>query len=152
MLFENSYSADLGSGYSVSYEKRKNSFGRYRIANMTLFRSVCNGKVSVPVRRLVSRSGWILHFPGVVHGNWEKLLTSRFRPRVNFMASVGDFQNGLACFSWTVQPDGWYFADGDGFGADSDVEVRLYAVIDTSGRFVTPFSNTKPDLPQKTFW
>lgn len=105
---------------------------------MTLFRGI------LPVRKLTNRHGRFLRFPGTVHGPWEKDLTGPFRPQVKFAANITPFQNGFALFSWTVQPDGFYYADADGYGAENDVEIQLYALLSPSGRFTAPFSDTPP--------
>ena len=38
------------------------------------------------------------------------------------------------------QPDGRYFEDDDGFGAEKCEEIILYAYLNEKGRVVTPFS------------
>ena len=40
---------------------------------------------------------------------------------------------------WEIQPDGRYWADGDGFGAESDYEIQLYSYLDVQGKFTAPF-------------
>jgi len=40
---------------------------------------------------------------------------------------------------WTLQPDGRYFEDEDGFGAENCEEITLYSYIDTNGIFTEPF-------------
>lgn len=40
---------------------------------------------------------------------------------------------------WQVQPDGYYWADEDGYGMTPDEEVTLYADIDETGHFTGPF-------------
>lgn len=56
-----------------------------------------------------------------------------------FWFSIGDFKNGVAQVHWTAYPDGQYFADEDGFGAESNSEVNIYAYTDRSARIVVPF-------------
>ena len=41
--------------------------------------------------------------------------------------------------SWTLYPDGRYFEDEDGFGAEKCHEGIIYAIIDTDLNFVEPF-------------
>lgn len=50
-----------------------------------------------------------------------------------------DFKRGLCALSWTLYPDGRYFADGDGFGDEDNAEERVYAVMDTDLNIVEPF-------------
>lgn len=132
---------ELGNGLFLRYQEVPNGYGGYHPINMTLFRGI------LPIRKLTNRHGRFLRFPGTVHGAWEKYLEGPLRPQVNFTASIAPFQNGCALFSWVVQPDGFYYADEDGFGAENDVEIQLYALISPSGRFITPFSDTSPALP-----
>ena len=132
---------ELGPGLCLRYQEVPNGYGGYRTVNMTLFWGI------LPVRRLTNRRGRILKFPGIVRGPWEKNLTKPLRPQVNFTAGITPFQNGFLLFSWMVQPDGFYYADEDGFGAENDIEITLYAFINPAGRFITPFSDTPPALP-----
>ena len=40
---------------------------------------------------------------------------------------------------WTIQLDGRFWEDEEGFGGTSDNEIRLSAILDKNGRFITPF-------------
>jgi hypothetical protein len=40
---------------------------------------------------------------------------------------------------WTVRPDGRYWMDSWGFGAEDYEWVELYAYIDENGQFTAPF-------------
>lgn len=50
--------------------------------------------------------------------------------------SYNDTENGQILV-WTVQPDGRYWADDDGF--DMDDEINLYAYVDDDGDFLSKF-------------
>lgn len=50
-----------------------------------------------------------------------------------------DFKNGMCAISWTLYPDGRYFADSDGFGMEDNNEEVVYAIIDTDLNIVEPF-------------
>lgn len=50
------------------------------------------------------------------------------------------FKNGLCALSWTLYPDGLYFADEDGFGAECCNEETVYAIINTSLEIIKPFT------------
>lgn len=50
------------------------------------------------------------------------------------------FKNGLCALSWTLYPDGLYFADEDGFGAECCNEETVYAIINTNLEIVKPFT------------
>ena len=46
---------------------------------------------------------------------------------------------GKAVVEWTICPDGRYFADEDGFGAEDCDELTATAVIDRKGQVLIPF-------------
>lgn len=50
-----------------------------------------------------------------------------------------NFIDGYCAFSWTLYPDGRYFADSDGYGADDDDEVVIYTILDTDLNVVVPW-------------
>ncbi len=47
--------------------------------------------------------------------------------------------NGMCAITWTLYPDGRYFADSDGFGMEDNDEEVVYAIIDTDLNIVEPF-------------
>lgn len=53
------------------------------------------------------------------------------------------FKDGLCAISWMIYPDGQYFADGSGFGAEDNDEEMVYAIIDTNLDIVEPFRPVK---------
>ena len=53
------------------------------------------------------------------------------------------FKDGLCAISWTLYPDGRYFADEDGFGMEDNEEEEVYAIIDTDLNIVEPFRPIK---------
>lgn len=132
---------ELGGSLSLHYHEVENGYGGYHPVCMTIYRGI------LPVKTLTDHYGHFLNFPGTTHGAWEKNLKGTLRPQVNFIASIAPFQDGFAQFSWMVQPNGFYYADEYGFGAEDDLEIWLYALIDESGSFVTPFSDTPQNHP-----
>lgn len=125
---------ELGDNYYLAYKSKSNGYGGYCSVDIRLYRG---GEL---IRQITDERGAFLNFPGVEHGDWEKHLTSPFRAVTSFMVYCGPFmEDGLAWFSWMVQPDGRYWADDGGFGMEDDVEVTLYAKLDKNGCFVTPF-------------
>lgn len=50
-----------------------------------------------------------------------------------------DFIDGYCAFSWTLYPDGRYFADSDGYGADDEDEVVIYTILDADLNVVMPW-------------
>lgn len=124
----------MADGYCIGYEQTSNGYGYYRDANIGLYH---DGKL---IRRITDIRGYFLDFPGVEHGSWERDLSLPFAPRVDFTVSISNFkEDGLANFLWTVQPDGRYWEDEDGFGTERDVEIELCAKLNKEGVFVTPF-------------
>lgn len=49
------------------------------------------------------------------------------------------YKNGMCAISWTLYPDGRYFADSDGFGMEDNDEEVVYAIIDTDLNIVEQF-------------
>lgn len=52
---------------------------------------------------------------------------------------VYEFKDGRAEVEWTVCPDGSFFADEDGFGAEDCKELTVKAVINRKGEVLVPF-------------
>ena len=91
-------------------------------------------------KMLVDSEGNIQNFPGMVRENFwvEEVATGYLKPQVGFRSSFSERENGWI-FKWQLQPDGWYWADEGGFGAENDVEVVLYTFVDMDGNFTGPF-------------
>lgn len=53
------------------------------------------------------------------------------------------FKGGLCAISWTLYPDGMYFADEDGFGMEDNDEEEVYAIIDSNLDIIEPFRPIK---------
>lgn len=58
-----------------------------------------------------------------------------------------DCENGLIAISWTLYPDGQYFADDDGFGMEDNDEVKVYCVMNEDLEVVRPFGPVA-DVPK----
>ncbi len=77
---------------------------------------------------IVNYDGFFSDFPGIVQGRWTRWLKGKFdfdAGRVCFRTSFEKQGDGYRCL-WEVQPDGRYWADEDGFGAENDSEIILY--------------------------
>lgn len=48
-------------------------------------------------------------------------------------------KNGLYRVEWTVQPDGMYYADEDGYGMTNDDEIIIHGYIDDRAQVVGKF-------------
>lgn len=92
-------------------------------------------------RKIIDERGRIQNFPGIERGEWMKSLESEtaLHPVVRFRTSFERQKDGRCLVLWTVQPDGRYWEDEDGFGGTSDPEIILYTFLDGEGRFTGPF-------------
>lgn len=90
---------------------------------------------------IVDNKGNIIAFPGIEKGDWMKFLSSSqyLKPVIRFRTDFKEYDNAHYIMIWEVQPEGRYWEDEDGFGGTSDLEVRLYALIDHAGCFTGPF-------------
>ena len=59
--------------------------------------------------------------------------------KAHYRFFVHNFKNGQAEVEWTVMPDGRYFADEDGFGAEHCSELIAVAIINKDGKLLKPF-------------
>ena len=125
----------LGNGYYYEYDDVPNGLGGYCMVNMFLL------KADDPDFRrcIVDAAGRIQNFSGIRHGEWEKALEFPLTTRVRFVFRIGAYKNGKAAVSWMLQPDGRYFGDEDGFGAEYCEEITLYSCLDEDGKFTEPF-------------
>ena len=128
---------DLGNGFYLEYNEKSNGIGGYHPVNLTLCKE---GEV---IKKITDKYGYFLDFPGTVEGEWRRKVIGSLEPVMNFVFWASKYQGGLCRISWMVQPDGRYYADEDGFGADDDEEVWLYAYINERGEFVTKFSEKR---------
>lgn len=90
---------------------------------------------------IVNYDGFFADFPGIVQGRWTRYLIRNFdfdEGRVCFRTSFEQKEDGYRCL-WEIQPEGRYWADADGFGAENDSEIILYADLDAKGVFKEPF-------------
>ena len=125
----------LGDGYYIEFEEVSNGMGGYRMINLLLM----NMDDPSFRRCIIDGSGRIQKFPGIKDGEWKKELEFPLDHKVRFAFRIGGFQDGKALVSWTLQPDGRYFEDEDGFGSENCEEITLYSYIDTNGIFTEPF-------------
>lgn len=127
----------LGDGYYFEFDEVSNGFGGYRAINVFLL------KIDDPSFRccIVDKNGRIQNFPGIEDGEWKRDLNYPLTDKVQFGFWINAYQDGKASVRWTLQPDGQYFQDEDGFGAEDCEEVTLYSYLDTNGKFTEPFRN-----------
>lgn len=92
---------------------------------------------------IVDRYGIIQDFPGIEKGSWTKYLESAFdfeTGKIRFRTSCERKNEGGFRMLWEIQPDGRYWADEGGFGAEDDYELILFADLDDEGNFIMPFN------------
>lgn len=90
----------------------------------------------------------IVNFPGIEKEDEIKELLGEGStiPFNLFGASFAVAENGCYEMIWTIQLDGRFWEDEDGFGGTSDNEIRLSAIIDKYGQFIAPFRLYKSSL------
>lgn len=91
-------------------------------------------------KQIVDSRGCICSFPGIVEEDfWVRQVTpNALQPQICFRTSFTKRDDRFMML-WQIQPDGFYWADEDGFGAENDPEVTLYAFLDENGDFTGPF-------------
>lgn len=128
---------DLGDGFYLEYIETSNGFGGYHPVNIVLK----NDQDKKCRRVITDKRGNFVNFPGVKEGPWVKEVDGKFVAAVQYTFSVSKFVNGVSRVIWLVQPDGRYFADEDGFGAEKCSEIKLYSIMNTRGEFLCPFTD-----------
>ncbi len=127
----------LGEGFYFDFKEVPNGMGGYRMINVYLL------KMNDPSfkRRIVNERGIIENFPGIVEGDWKNKLEFPLDKKTQFRFWIYAYEDGKALVEWMLQPDGRYFEDEDGFGAEHCEEITLYSYIDTNGSFTEPFKH-----------
>ena len=104
------------------------------------------------ISREIIVNRWIQSFPGIDEEDYEIFChdcVERTNPYlegppidacVRFGADFGRLPDDSGYYmTWCIQPDGRYYEDEDGFGAERQDEISLYALLDEEGRFTTKF-------------
>lgn len=83
----------------------------------------------------------IMRFPGIENEEKirEMINEGSLLPFNSFGVRFYEAENDCYEMVWEVQPDGRFWEDEDGFGAPPDDEIKLSAIINQEGRFITPF-------------
>lgn len=91
--------------------------------------------------QIVDEDGNICRFPGVerCEALCAEISVDRLRPVVKYTTTFHRSGDGQFMMLWTVRPDGHFWMDSWGFGAEEDESVRLYAYLNDRGEFTTPF-------------
>ena len=92
-------------------------------------------------KQIVDKDGNIFDFPGVEY--IDKLTAELGRdtidPIVKYEAVFEKTDDGKFAMIWTIRPDGRYWMDSWGFGAEDYESLSLYSFIDSDGNFTMPF-------------
>lgn len=81
-----------------------------------------------------------LKFPGIENEELvKKYMNLNLEKYARFGICFDTTDDGRRILIWTVQPDGRYWADDDGFGMEDDDEINLYAYVDDDGNFLSKF-------------
>ena len=91
-------------------------------------------------KMLVDPTGGIRHFPGIIQEDfWVKKVSGNvLLPRIHYRTSFSK-RDDRWIMLWTVQPDGDYWRDEDGFGGENEDEVVLYTFVDGNGDYTGTF-------------
>lgn len=90
---------------------------------------------------IVDGDGNIHNFPGIepCPELCEEINLETVKPQVRYEASFKKCKDSRYAMLWTVRPDGRYWMDSWGFGAEDYEWVELYTFIDEKGCFTAPF-------------
>lgn len=132
---EGKFRNPIGNGYFYISDEVSNGYGGYCRINMYLLnendKSFC--------LKILDKNGKIVNFPGLTGGDWEKQLEIKTDSRANFNFSLY-IKNDLISVCWTLQPDGRYFEDEDGFGSENCIELTAYSTMTFNGKYLSPFT------------
>lgn len=92
-------------------------------------------------KQIIDKDGNILNFPGVEYTDKLKgeLNNRTIEPIVKYAAKFKKIDDNKFLMIWTVRPDGRYWMDSWGFGAEDYESLSLYSYIDSDGNFTMPF-------------
>lgn len=92
-------------------------------------------------KNIIDCEGNILNFPDVEYSTalTEEIGEREIIPIVKYEAVFEDCDDGRIIMVWTIRPDGRYWMDSWGFGAEDYESVSLYSFLNTNGNFTSPF-------------
>lgn len=91
---------------------------------------------------IVDNDGYIQNYPGIENSEeWMYAWKSKraLDHQICFRTYFERMANQTIRMVWEIQPDGRYWEEDDGFGAESDMEIQLYTYLDEKGNFTGPF-------------
>lgn len=91
--------------------------------------------------QIINKDGSFCNFPGIVTcaALAAEISVDKLPPKVVYSSTFEKQENGQFLMIWTVRPDGRFWMDSWGFGAEDYEWVDLYSHLDASGQFVAPF-------------
>ena len=92
-------------------------------------------------KKIIDQDGNIIDFPGVEYTDMlnGELGNRDIEPVVKYEARFEKMDDGKFIMVWTVRPDGRYWMDSWGFGAEDYESLSLYTCINSDGNFMMPF-------------
>lgn len=92
-------------------------------------------------KQIIDKDGNILDFPGVEYTDKlnDELGKRTIEPTVKYEAIFEKIDDSKFIMVWTVRPDGRYWMDSWGFGAEDYESLSLYTYIDSDGNFTMSF-------------
>ena len=92
-------------------------------------------------KMVVDQNGQFCDFPIIITEDfWKTELqdSGALKNQIRFRTSFEKMNGGFVVL-WTIQPDGRYWEDSDGYGGTPDREIILYSFLDTNGNICAPF-------------
>lgn len=98
---------------------------------------------------VIEEGGHINGFPGIIEEDlWKNEYKGGRFDYASYRVEYEVLKNGGVMIIYTLQPDGRYWEDDDGFGAENEVELNFFSYIDHTGKFTQPFKIYSIDLNQ----
>ncbi|MBQ4063526.1 MAG: hypothetical protein IJC92_04530 [Bacteroidaceae bacterium] len=98
------------------------------------------------IRKLSTKQGTLLvddseiDYDAIAKECYNGINNARMKAvRYNGMNRWSNFKEGICAITWTLYPDGRYFADGDGYGMEDCYEEVACAIIDHNLDIIEPF-------------
>lgn len=90
---------------------------------------------------IIDKDGTICDFPGIEYCKQlvDEMGSKDISPTIKYEASFKHWEDGRLIMLWTARPDGRYWMDSWGFGAEDYDRVCLYSFIGENGEFTSPF-------------
>lgn len=138
---EGKFKHKIGGGYFYIRDMVYNGYGGNRPTNMYLL----NENDDTFCLKILDKNGHIVNFPGLDIGNYKNQLEINTNSRANFSFNINRAEDGLFTVEWTLQPDGRYFEDDEGYGAENCIELIACSTITSNGKYLSSFKINSAD-------